>query len=82
MSPHPSSDGNGRQESHPVLGQARDRLQANPYTTGKGVSCGWDQGVLRLCGRLPSYYHKQLAQEVVKGLDGVAEVVNDIEVVD
>jgi len=30
---------------------------------------------------VPSFYHKQLAQVAVAGVTGVAQVVNDIEVV-
>ena len=39
------------------------------------------QGVLFLSGRLPSFYQKQLAQEAVAGLAGVAQVINETEVV-
>jgi osmotically-inducible protein OsmY len=38
--------------------------------------------VLRLRGRLSTYYQKQLAQEAVKNLEGVAQILNDIEVVE
>jgi hypothetical protein len=50
------------------------------YPIGHNVSCDCVDGVLRLQGRLASYYHKQLAQEVVKQLDGVVVVLNEIEV--
>jgi osmotically-inducible protein OsmY len=33
-----------------------------------------------LRGRLATYYQKQVAQEAVRGLDGVVQIVNDIEV--
>jgi len=45
------------------------------------VSCDYEGGVLVLRGRSGSYYEKQVAQESVKGIDGVARVVNEIEVV-
>jgi hypothetical protein len=35
-----------------------------------------------LRGRLSSYYQKQLAQEAVAGLPGVAGIVNQAEVID
>jgi hypothetical protein len=60
---------------------AQARLQTSPYTVLRKVSCGFDQGVLTLHGRLPRYYHKQLAQEAVADLHGVLQVVNQIEVI-
>jgi osmotically-inducible protein OsmY len=46
-----------------------------------GVRCEYDSGVLVLRGYSRSYYDKQTAQEAVKHIDGVAQVVNEIEVV-
>jgi osmotically-inducible protein OsmY len=43
--------------------------------------CEYDSGVLVLRGCSRSYYDKQTAQEVVKHIDGVVQVVNEIEVV-
>jgi osmotically-inducible protein OsmY len=37
--------------------------------------------MLVLRGRVPSYYYKQVAQEAVKGIEGVDQVINDTEVV-
>ena len=39
-----------------------------------------DEGILRLRGRLPSQYLRQVAQSVVLSLDGVRGVQNLIEV--
>ena len=59
---------------------ARERLDKSPYTTLRGVACEYRHGVLLLRGQLPSFYHKQLAQEAVARLPGVTQVVNEIEV--
>jgi osmotically-inducible protein OsmY len=56
------------------------RLRTSPYSALKNVSCEYDDGVLILDGRLGSYYHKQLAQERVRGVEGVVQVVNRTEV--
>ena len=45
------------------------------------IWCEFQSGRLVLQGQVPSFYHKQLAQEAVAGLEGVAQVVNDIEVI-
>jgi osmotically-inducible protein OsmY len=60
---------------------AESRLRGNGYLALKNVTCTYDRGVLTLAGWLPTYYLKQLAQEVVAGVDGVEQVVNQIEVV-
>ena len=47
----------------------------------KNVVCEYEDGVLFLRGQVPSYYHKQLIQEAVIGIKGVAQVKNEVEVV-
>jgi len=55
-------------------------LRSNPYLALKRVSCDYLDGVLFLRGCLPTYYLKQLAQEVVGGLKGVERIDNQIQV--
>jgi len=59
---------------------ARDCLLLSSHPAIRRLSCEYVHGVLLLHGRLSSYYLKQLAQEAVRGLEGVAQVVNQIEV--
>jgi len=66
--------------SQQIADEARARLRREPHIGRRAVSCEFEQGVLWLRGELPSFYEKQVAQEAVKGLDGVAGIVNDIEV--
>ena len=75
------SFGNGRSGSQAIAQAASERLTSNSNLSTQRISCDYMHGVLRLHGRLPTYYQKQVAQEVVKGLDGVDQVVNNIEVV-
>jgi osmotically-inducible protein OsmY len=68
-------------QSCPVAQAAQARLRQIPYSTVHKVACECDErGHLFLRGRLPSYFQKQLAQEAVLNLEGVAQVVNEIEV--
>jgi osmotically-inducible protein OsmY len=60
---------------------AEGLLWRNPYLALKNVSCDCREGVLVLRGCLPSYYRKQVAQEAVARLEGVAAVDNQIQVV-
>ena len=68
---------------HPGLRElAECRLRGNPYLALKNVSCDWLDGVLVLRGCLPSYYLKQIAQEVVAHqVQGVGRLDNQIQVV-
>ena len=59
---------------------AEARLCASSHQALRNVFCKYDDGVLVLRGRLNSFYHTQLAQETVAGIEGVERVVNQIEV--
>jgi len=59
---------------------AKECLQSSPYGVLRWVSCECHDGVLFLRGCLSSFYHKQLAQEAVARVNGVTQVVNEIEV--
>ena len=59
---------------------ATECLRDSPYTAMRRVSCEYKHGVLFLRGRLFSIHEKQVAQEVVAGISGVTQVVNEIRV--
>jgi osmotically-inducible protein OsmY len=59
---------------------AEARLSASSHQALRNVFCKYHNGVLVLRGRLNSFYHTQLAQETVAKIDGVEQVVNQIEV--
>jgi len=69
-------------DSQEVSQVAVCNLRRSPYPSVRTVSCECEQGVVLLQGRVQCYYHKQLAQEAVLGVEGVAQVLNEIEVVD
>ena len=64
-----------------VVQTAEVQLRQNPCMCVRGLTCEYCAGLLVLRGRVSSYYHKQIAQETVKGIEGVDRVVNDTEVV-
>ena len=59
---------------------ATECLQDSPYQAVRRVLCECDHGVLFLRGHLPSFHQKQIAQETVARVKGVARVINEIEV--
>ena len=71
--------------SRPAIEElAESRLKTPPYKVLGEVNCRFDDGRLTLVGRVPSHYHKQLAESAVAQFvaqrDDVREVVNRIEV--
>jgi osmotically-inducible protein OsmY len=69
-------------QQDPVVREAMDCLHENPELTGELISCGYREGMLILRGQVATYYQKRIAQELVRRLDGVVQVVNNIEVAD
>jgi hypothetical protein len=64
-----------------VAERAESELRRNSYVALKNVACEFRDGVLILNGCLPTYYLKQVAQEAVARLNGIARIENRIEVV-
>jgi osmotically-inducible protein OsmY len=60
---------------------AKHRILHQPHLRMQRIWCECDEGCLFLRGQVPSFYFKQLAQEAVVGMEGVRQVVNEIEVV-
>jgi osmotically-inducible protein OsmY len=75
------SDERDGQEGKNIVETARERLRRESHLSVQRIWCEFDAGTLFLRGQVPSFYHKQLAQVAVAGMKGVAQVVNDIEVV-
>jgi len=55
-------------------------IQANPYVSGRLLRFEADGGRVVLQGSVGSYFQKQMAQEVVRRVEGVEEVDNCLEV--
>ena len=75
----PDTQNPDRQASLPAM--AERALRSSPYPALKKLSCDSQSGVLVLRGCLPTYYLKQIAQEVVAHLEGVKRIENQIQVV-
>ncbi len=56
-------------------------LRQAPYMELHHVTCEFHEGILTLRGIVSSFYMKQLAQTVVRSLDGVERLLNRVEVV-
>lgn len=74
-----AEDGQGQIEN-----SAAQKLSCHPQLQGNcnRIKCFVSDRRLYLSGDLPSWYLKQMAQEAVRGVEGVDEIVNDIYVTD
>jgi hypothetical protein len=71
----------GRLKTQTVEQAARERLAKTGYPTLEEVECSFHKGRMILRGQVPSYYHKQLAQEALRNATHVKQVINDLEVI-
>jgi osmotically-inducible protein OsmY len=57
-----------------------EALHRDRHPSLRGVEVEHDNGRVRIFGEVRSYYHKQLAQETVRRIDGVEQVDNELVV--
>lgn len=55
-------------------------LKGCPHFLGHEVTGTNDEGVVILHGRVDTFYHKQVAQELLRKVSGVERIVNLLEV--
>ena len=63
-----------------LFARIHDALQESPYVSPVDVEVDADEGHVRLRGHVDTYFKKQMAQEVVRRVDGVERVENLLEV--
>ena len=66
--------------AHTPADAAERIYKASHYRTIRQLRCEFAGGVLTISGRLSSFYLKQLAQTLVRGIDGVEQIVNEVHV--
>lgn len=68
-------------EKSPALEQKiHTAIESSPFISQKNLRFETQQGRVILRGEVRSYFHKQMAQEAVRGLDGVKAIENQLEV--
>jgi osmotically-inducible protein OsmY len=70
-------------ERNHLIDAARQQLERHPHFRGRAEVIDISQRgkTLHLSGQLPTFYLKQLVQEIVRHLPGVHSVRNEIHVV-
>lgn len=64
----------------PLDFQIQNALDQNPVFIGRRLRFERSEGRVTLHGTVGSYYHKQLVQESLRNVAGVAEIENRVEV--
>jgi len=66
-----------------ALERVHDKLSQSCHFSRhwREISCDYDEGILTLRGRLPSFYLKQVLQSIVKDVPGIERVNNQVDVV-
>lgn len=65
---------------HDPAVNAKVILQSSSYVAIAQLRCEFDNGVLTISGELPSFYLKQLAQTLIRNIEGIQRIVNCVEV--
>ena len=60
--------------------QVHFALSRSPYGQTRDLKVEAREGVVRLEGAVRSFFHKQMAQEVIRRLDGVERIENHLRV--
>lgn len=55
-------------------------LERNPHIPGRTLRFEAEQGRVTLRGVVRSYFQKQMAQEALRRVDGIQEILNELEV--
>ncbi|MEQ8846314.1 BON domain-containing protein [Botrimarina sp.] len=73
LAPAPTADS-------PLEKSVHNALQSSPYVAGARVRVEAGEGRVRLHGDVGTFFEKQMAQEVVRRIDGVQQVENLLQV--
>ena len=70
-----------KESSKPLHQRCSAALIDNPYLArSEVVDVSTDNGRVTLQGKVHTFYQKQMAQEIIRRVDGVTEISNELEV--
>ena len=69
-----------QQSQAPLNDRLHSALAGSPYLANRNLRFETEAGRVTLHGVVNSYFHKQMAQETLRRLDGVEEIENLLEV--
>jgi osmotically-inducible protein OsmY len=78
--PHRPSLTSGVESDAMTEARARRQFASAPYPELRDVACDFRQGVLRLQGKVPTFYLKQMAITMARRIEGVFQVRDELRV--
>lgn len=66
--------------THPLIDRISAALETSPYVPDKKVKLEEQAGAVVLKGHVDSFFQKQMAQEVLRRVDGVESIQNQLVV--
>lgn len=63
-----------------LLHRIDSAIKKSPFVLHRRVFLESNQGKIVLRGKVDSFYQKQMVQEVLRGIDGISEISNQLEV--
>ncbi|BBO34872.1 BON domain-containing protein [Lacipirellula parvula] len=63
-----------------LIDEVHGALRRSPYVSGHEMTVEASEGVVRLSGAVRSFFHKQMAQELIRRVDGVQRIENCLQV--
>lgn len=76
----PSARHEGSLHRTPLTDRIAAALSANPYVPRKTLRFEAGEGRVTLRGVVHTYFQKQMAQEVLRRIEGIHEILNELEV--
>jgi|688.fasta_scaffold1179092_2 osmotically-inducible protein OsmY len=64
----------------PLLHRVDRALQSSPHLVGRNLVLETRDGAVLLRGTVDSYFEKQMAQEALRSVEGITEILNQLEV--
>jgi osmotically-inducible protein OsmY len=63
-----------------LIDEVHGALRRSPYVSGHDMQVEAAEGVVRISGAVRSFFHKQMAQELIRRVDGVQRIENCLQV--
>jgi osmotically-inducible protein OsmY len=67
-------------QAGPLLHRIDSAIRKNPHVQRRCVFLESNEGKIILRGKVDSFYQKQMVQEQLRGIDGIAQISNLLEV--
>ena len=60
--------------------QIANAIVHNPHLNSRRIKVRTNRGRVVLCGSTGSFFEKQMAQEALRGIEGITSIENELEV--